>query len=234
MRYLSLFLLILLVSCAQLQERHDRPNRAPSSEAEILRYGDHEATLSVVKQFPPKHEEKFTRYFFYVELKEMSGSYIDRDLHEFVVKDKKNILPVKVERVLRGRYYVILDSDKNLSMASLDFYIAGLKLRESFQLGLKAAHPKHTKIQKIKMKSSYAKLELHLKDKNGKPVEAPEPPEIIINETDVEVTKLEHMGNGIWQIRLRYPMGNQLFYISVRSYGVDFKNLFRFQYIDQQ
>ncbi len=64
-------------------------------------------------------------------------------------------------------------------------------------------------------------------------VEAPEPPELIL-EGDIEVTKIEHMGNGIWHIRLRYPTGNQLFYISVRSNGVEFKNLFRFQYIDQQ
>ncbi|MES2528640.1 MAG: hypothetical protein V4598_16270 [Bdellovibrionota bacterium] len=236
MRFLAPLFLIFTVSCAhlhELNERHDRPSRAPSSEAGVLRYGDHDANLSMVKQFPPKREESFTRYYFYIELKDKSGSYIDRDLHEFGVKDKKDILPVTVERVLRGRYYVILDSEKNLSMATLDFYVAGFKLKESFKLGLNTAHLKHTKIKKMTAHSTYAKLELQLKDQNGKFVEAPEAPEVII-ESDVEVTKLEHMGNGIWQIHLRYPMGNQLFYISVRSYGVEFKNLFRFQYIDQQ
>ncbi len=216
-----------------MQERHDRPDRAPSSEAEILRYGDHDSSLSSVKQFPPKREESFTRYYFFVELKDKSGSYIDRDLHEIGVKDKNNMLPVTVERVLRGRYYVILDSDKNLTMATLDFYVAGMKLKESFKLGLNTAHVKNTKIKKLVARSTYAKLELRLMDKNGKFVEAPEPPEIIL-ESDAEVTKLEHMGNGIWQIHLRYPMGNQLFYLSIRSYGVEFKNLFRFQYIEQQ
>jgi hypothetical protein len=228
MRYLSLVLLILSVSCAQ----HDRPDRAPSSEAEIPRYGDHDSKLSTVKQFPPKYEEKLTRYYFFVELKDEGGSYVDRDLNEFEMKDKKKAFPVKVKRVLRGRYYVILASDKNLPITQLDFYVAGIKLKESFRLGLKTAHPKHTKILKLHSGRSFAKLELHLKDEKGEFVDAPEPPEIVLD-SDVEITKLEHMGNGIWHIWLRYPYENQLFYISVRSHGVEFKKLFRFQYIDE-
>ena len=236
MRYLPFFLLILLVSCAQLHElneRHDRPDRMPASEAEMLRYGDHDSKLSTVKHFPPKYEAKITQHNFYVELKDESGSYIDRDLNEFQIKMNKKSLPVKVERVLRGRYYVILDSDKNLSTTQLDFYVAGMKLRESFRVGLKQAHAKHSKIIKLRTGRSFAKLELHLKDENGKFVETPEPPEFILDAVDVEIRKVEHMGNGIWQFHLRYPYGNQLFYISVRSHGVEFKNLFRFQYIDK-
>ncbi len=231
MRYLRFFLLILFVSCAH--HYHDRPDRAPSSEAQILRYGDHDSALSSVKQFPPKYGEKTTQNYFFVELKDTSGSYVDRDLNEFEIKVKTKIIPVKVQRVLRGRYYVILDSDKNISMGQLDFYVSGMKLRESFRVGLKPPHVKHTKMLKLRAGRSFAKLELHLKDEKGKFVETPEAPEFIL-ETDVEIRNLEHMGNGIWQITLRYPYGNQLFYISVRSHGVEFKNLFRFQYIDKQ
>lgn len=231
MRYLPFFLLILFVSCAS--RYHDRPTRAPSSEAEILRYGDHDPVLSSVKQFPPKYGEKTTQHYFFVELKDASGSYIDRDLNEFEIKVMNKKIPVNVQRTLRGRYYVILDSDKNLPMKQLDFFVAGIKLRASFKVGLKPPHSKHTKMLKLRAVRSYAKLELHLKDENGKFVETPDAPELII-ETDVEIKKLEHMGNGIWQIHLRYPYGNQLFYISVRSHGVEFKNLFRFQFIDKQ
>ena len=84
----------------------------------------------------------------------------------------------------------------------------------------------------LKAKKSRAIIQLELKDKNGRYVESPEPPEII-PDFEGSIEKLEHMGNGIWQITLSYPMGNQLFYLSVRSHGVYFKNLFRFQYVDK-
>lgn len=224
--FISLF---FLISCAH---EHDGHYRMPASYAEMVLYGDHDPKKSSVKIFPPEYLEKFTRYYYFVELKDEKGMYIDRDLHEIEVKVDKKKFEVKVERVLRGRYYVILEDDKKISMGQLDFYVTGKKLRESFKLGLQPAHKSHTKMRKLRATKTRAKLELVLKDKNGKLVETPDGPEIV-TDSQAEVSKLEHMGNGTWQVTLSYPRGNQLFYISVRSHGVEFKNLFRFQYIDK-
>ena len=233
MRWSLLILLTIFYSCSHLNKRHDGPDRVPSSEAEAIRFGDHDIIQSSVKEFPPQHEEKITRHFYFVELKEQTSSYVDRDLHEFEVRVKKKKLPIRVERVLRGRYYVILEAEKGLSTSQLDFYVAGIKLRESFKIGLKPAHESHSKIRLIKAWKTKAKFELILRDKNDRWVETPVPPEVIIPEYDVTVNKVEHMGNGIWQVTVSYPQGNQLFYLSVRSHGVYFKNLFRFHYVEK-
>lgn len=230
MRIVLSFAFIILVSCAH---QHDGEYRRPSSYAELVVYGDHDFERSTVKVFPPEHHDKFTKHFFYIELKDEKGMYIDRDLHEITVKKKNKILESKVERVLRGRYYLSLLADKKLSTGQLDFYVAGKKLRESFRLGLKPAHPRHTTMKKLRASKSRAKFEIILKDENGRFVETPDVPEIITG-SDAQVSKLEHIGNGVWHVTLTYPRGNQLLYITVRSYGVEFKNLFRFQYIDTE
>jgi hypothetical protein len=229
MRNLFFLFLIFLFSCAH----HDGPYRTPSSFAELIFYGDPDPMKSSVKVFPPKHEEKKTIHYYYLELKDSRGKYVDRDPHEFQVKVKKTVREIKVERVLRGRYYVILEANHSLSARYLDFYVAGLKLRESFQVGIKPPHPSKTRIRKLAARRERAKFELVLKDVKGHFVETPEDPEIIV-ESDATLEKLEHMGNGIWQITMTYPRRNQLFYISVRCNGIYFKNLFRFQYIDSE
>jgi hypothetical protein len=229
MHWSFLILLTLLISCAH----HDGPDRSPSSEQELLEYGDHDPQKSSVKEFPPQYEEPIMRHFYFVELKNSAGKFIDRDDHEFEVRMKKKILPVKVKRSLRGRYYVILEAKKDISTGELDFFVAGMKLNERFKLGLQAADKAYTKMRKLKETNSRVKLELVLKDKKGRFVETPDAPEIITDMSDIDVTKLEHMGNGKWHITLTYPPRNQLFYISVRSHGVYFRNVFRFHHVDR-
>lgn len=233
MRWSIFIFLIFAYSCSHLDKKHDGPDRVPSSEAELVRFGDHDVIQSSVKEFPPQYFDKSTRHFFFVELRDLTSFYVDRDLYDFEVRMKNKKIPVKVERVLRGRYYVIFDEENHLETSQLDFYVGGIKLRENFKLGFKPAHESHTKMRLIKARSSIAKVELVLKDKNGQFVEAPTPPDII-TESDGSIEKVEHIGNGIWHITLTYPMGNQLFYLSVRSHGVFFKNLFRFHYVDKQ
>lgn len=231
MRSLVFLTLIILVSCAH---EHDGEYRMPASYAEMVLYGDHDVSRSSVKVFPPEYREKFTRQFYFVELKDEKGMYIDRDLHEIEVRMRSEKIEARVERVLRGRYYVSIDTPEKLKSGQLDFYVSSIKLRESFKLGLKPAHPRFTKIRLLRATHHRAKFELVLKDKSGRVVEMPGEPEFITESPDAEVSKLEHIGNGKWHFTMTYPRGNQLFYISVRSHGTYFKNLFRFQYIDRE
>lgn len=227
MKLLLFISLFLLMACA-----HEDVVRTPASDAETMEYGDFDPAKSSVKMFPPQIEGKLVRHFYYVELKDQHSRYIDRDLHEFEIREGKLNLSLTVKRVLRGRFYLIHETEKNLEAKSLDFYVGKLKLRENFRTGLRPAHPAHTTMKVLKKTRSTVKLQLLLKDRDGRPVETPEAPEII-PDAEVQIEKLEHMGNGNWQVTLKYPGGNQLFYISVRSQGVYFKNLFRFQYVDK-
>ncbi len=218
MKWFLLFTLILFVSCA-----HEEVQRAPSSEAENIFYGDADPAKSIVKMFSSQ--------MYFVEIKDANSRHVDRDMHEFEIREGSKKIGMKVKRVLRGRYYFILNEAENHSVKNLDFYVANVKLKFSFRTGLKPAHVAHTKMKVLRQTKSTVKIELVLKDENGRPVETPEAPEII-PDAEVQIEKLEHMGNGNWQVTLKYPGGNQLFYISVRSQGVYFKNLFRFQYVE--
>lgn len=229
MSLLPIFLLILLTACAHLEGT----DREPASYQDIVLFGDPDLYRSSVKSFPPEYFKKITRHYFYLELRDEKGMHIDRDVHEFEVRAAMKNRLIKVERVLRGKYYVIVDTDKNHPNSLLDFYVAGLKLKDSFRLGTMPPHPSNTKMRKLKATNSRAKFELILRDEMARPVETSEAPEIIVN-SDSEIVKVEPKGNGIWHVTLRYPYGNQLFYISVRSQGIEFKNLFRFQHTEKQ
>jgi hypothetical protein len=227
MRLIFLLLLTVLFSCAH----HDGEYRRPSSTESKMIYGDVDPLKSSVKQFPPVYEDKFTRHFYFLEIKDENGKFVDRDIHEFEVRLKKKKLPAKIQRTLRGRYYAHFESEDDVVVGELDFFVGGMKLRESFKIGLLPAHRDNSSMRLLRKGKTRAKLELVLKDKKGRFVEVPDAPEII-SEGGGELAKLEHKGNGIWHITLAYPHGNQLFYISVRSHGVYFKNLFRFQHVD--
>lgn len=228
MSVLPILLLVLLIACAQLEGT----DREPASYQDIVLFGDPDLYRSSVKNFPPEYFRKITRHYFYLELRDEKGMHIDRDSHEFEVRVGMKNRPIKVERVLRGKYYVILDTEKNHPNSLLDFYVAGIKLKESFRLGMLPAHPSNTKMRQLSASNSRAKFELVLRDEMNRPVQTPEAPEVIVS-GDSEIEKVEPKGNGIWHVTLRYPYGNQLFYISVRSQGIEFKNLFRFQYTEK-
>ncbi len=225
MNWCLLLGLFFLFSCA-----HEDVARAPASEAELIQFGDFDTKKSTVKMFPPQFEGEIIRHYYYVELKDESSKYIDRDDHEFEIREGKKKLSIKVKRVLRGRYYLIHETNKNRKEKNLDFYVANFKLRESFRTGLRLPHASHTTMKILRKTKSRVKIQLLLKDDKGQLVETPEAPEFI-PDAEVQIEKVEHMGNGNWQVTLKYPEGNHLFYTSVRSQGVYFKNLFRYQHI---
>lgn len=225
----SLFLILAILSCAH----HDGLERTPSSEAESYHYGEPDEIQSSVKEFPPEHRNQTIRHIFFVELRDQASSLIDRDIAEFRVYFRGKVYPAEVSRVLRGRYYVIVESPDK-STGDLDFRVSGIKLRESFKLRLNYPDEKNSRVRTLKKGRHRAVLELSLRDKFGKAVELREPPEVLAeDDSDIVIEKVEPMGKGIWQVQLQYPRGNQLTYLSVRSRGLFFKKLFRFQYVDK-
>lgn len=226
MRLVSfVFILFVCVSCAT----HDGKFRNPASHITDVHYGDHDPEKSSVREFPPQFEPGFVRHFYFIELRDAMGKHVDRDLHEFEIKLGKKSLEKKIKRVLRGRFYLILETKKHHT-GNVDFYVDGSKLQQTFKLDIIQPDSEMTFMRKLKARNSRAKLELVLRDKFGKPIDTMEAPEIIVE--GFGVRNLVRMGNGIWHFELEYPPGNQLFYISLRSQGAYFKNLFRFQYVD--
>ena len=78
------------------------------------------------------------------------------------------------------------------------------------------------------------KFRLTLADKQGKGVEIPTIPEIIVEPgSSGDVENLEHIKEGVWEFTVHYPEHNIIMYINVRAHGVYLEKLYRFQHVEK-
>lgn len=228
MKGLGLFVLcILFTACG-----HEPLRKLASFDASTIVLGTIDASKSTVKQFPPEKDGHTFRYFFYVQLKDPQNRYVDVDEKDFQISSENKNLPFKVERILSGRYYLIVEQNSELAARELTFFVQGKKLKERFKLFMREAHSDHTKIRILKRLKGKLHLELALKDSKGQPVEVPGSPEIILDGNGL-VEDLKHKSHGKWEFTLLHAEQNQIIYISVRVQGSYFKNLFRFHYVER-
>lgn len=226
-----LFILILLTfaSCGHAP----LSNRFPASFYNDVQYGDVEISQSSVKQFPPEIEAGLYRYFFYVQLKDEQGDYIDRDKNEFkVINPKNQEVKFSFERILRGRYYLIIEKSGSMRSSELDFYIAGIKLKENLKIKLQHASRNHSNLKMISHTHHQVKFLLTLNDHKGRAVNVPFAPEIILD-GNVEIKDLKPVKDGQWEFTVLHSEQNLLLYFSVRTQGAYFKNLFRFHHVEK-
>lgn len=222
---IGLFALIFLIyGCAEAPLR-----RHPASET-IIRIGNISRAHSLVQLFPSSEGDSLT-YYFYLQLKNEKSEYVDCDPSEVTLKNKQNKpIPFKLERLLTGRYYLIINKSQGLK--DIDFYVRGLPLKEKFNLNLAQPDKRFTTIA-IKDKGE-GKIVFHLKlaDKTNKPVVLLNEPEIVF-EGRGQIDHLRYIQEGIWEFTVIYPEDNQIMYFSVRAQGVYLTNLLRYQHIEK-
>ncbi len=224
-----LLLLIFLVSCAEA------PRRGPASIDTDYRYGEIEKSNSSVKLFPPELEDDIFHYYFYIELKDAHNKFVDIDEAEIELKKSgtKNI-PFKLSRQLCGRYYIKVDTKKELEQGKVDFYARGEVLREQFKFSLAKIDKTKTKVKMISNRKHRVKFQLSLVDSRGKGVEIPTVPEIIVEPGSAgEVENMVHVKEGVWEFTVHYPEHNVIMYINVRAHGVYLEKLYRFQHVEK-
>lgn len=167
-----------------------------------------------------------------MQLKDVNGKFVDCGPEEFSLKSKKGKkLNYSFERSLKGHYFLTIHSSE-LNVKHINLFVQNKPLMEQFKLQLNRPVPVHTKMKIIKNAENTLSVELLLRDKENKPVELPERPEILL-EGAGHIENLQHVGEGIWHFEVKYPEENQIMYFSIRAMGVKIPNLYRYQHVEK-
>lgn len=219
---------LLLISCSQAP-----PLRGPASAEEDIFYGEIDTKKSVVKVFPPEVQKDNVRYFFFLELKDLSGKHVDCDPSEITLKRSNGQkVAFQVERSMRGKFYVTMEETTQISQLKLKVFIRNVPLKQEVKLLFKKADQNKSWLKAVRSERNGIKLRLFLGDSKGKPVEVPSEPEIVI-EGNAQILNLERVSEGTWEFEVVYPNYNQVIYISVRAHGKYMPNMFRIQNIER-
>lgn len=228
MKWSVVLLPILLVACAS-----KKPERkiASVSSPEVVRVID--MKKSHVEIFPAVAADSGLWYYFFVQLKDQSGRYIDcRDGDLSLKNHRKKVIPFNRERVSVGRYYLSLEKTAEISSGELDFFVQGKALKEHFRLNYRQPSREHTTFSVLRNEGGKITLRLVLADKLNRKVELPDKPEIILEGQGI-IEDLHHTGEGTWEFSVIYPEENQIMYFSVRAMGLLLTNLYRYQHIEK-
>jgi hypothetical protein len=223
-----LILLFIMVSCSTQD-----PRRKIASEDLIIKLGNIDHTKSLVRLFPSVSTEDSLRYYFYLQLRDETGSYVDCDPSEVSLVTKKGKkIPFELERLFKGRYYLTLDKPKDLSSGHLDILVQGKPLQEQLKLSMRPPVKENTSIKVIENSAHKLRFRLRIADKRNQPVELPYQPDIML-EGIGNIEDVTHTKEGEWEFSVIYPEDNQIMYFSVRAMGVLFPKIYRYQHIEK-
>ena len=227
MRSIFLILIPLLVSCSS-----NVPKRKFASINIPYVQGKIDYKKSSVQVFSDLKGQEHPLHYLFVQLRDETGKFVDCEKDDFFIRTQDGSkVDFNLLRKLPGRYYLIIEK-MNGEDFNLDLLIKGLPLKEEVKIHLRKPHISQTKINLIEISSGSMILRLRLADKANRPVESPEIPEISL-EGHGFIKELKYVGSGTWDFTVIYPEENQLMYFSVRSMGVYFPNLYRYQYVDK-
>lgn len=223
------FLLLFLTACAEFP----LAAREPAAIEEIVQFGEVEIKKSKVKIFPPTGREGSLRHFFYLELRDANGKLVDCDPADVSLQmENGSKLKFKLERSNKGKYYLTLLDSINLAQIKLKVLIRNVPLPQEVRMVLKKPDRNKSWVKAIRSEQSGYRLKLFLSDANGKAVNVPQAPEIIV-EGQAVVDNLERVGEGTWEFDLTYPNTNQIIYVSIRAHGTYMADMFRLQHIEK-
>ncbi|MGE3609005.1 MAG: hypothetical protein AB7I27_05415 [Bacteriovoracaceae bacterium] len=229
MRLLTLLLILIFIGCSHSPER----DLAAISD-EIITWGEIDKSKSVVTLFPPDLRGDRFRYNFYLQLRDAKNQFVDCDEKDIVLKDKKGKkYTFKLERVLKGRYYVTLESQGKLLSSEVSLSVQNHILREELKLKFTPPDKKMSKITIVSEEMHRMTFELTLADSKGKAITSQEKPEIILDGSDASIEDLHQLKEGVWRFNLVFSEQNHVIYISVKSNGAYLERLFRFHYVDK-
>jgi hypothetical protein len=225
---LGILILILFSLCACSQA----PVRKIASIERDFYYSEVNVTESSIKLFPPETQSSFSRYFFYLELRNSLLQFVDIDPREIaLMSGQGEQLDFSLERISRGRYYVTLEVAED-SLHSVDFLINSHYLKKNFRLTSHQPDQNHSSIITIAKSPYRHTLRLFLSDSQGRPIETISVPDLII-EGYAYAENMRSISPGIWEFDLAFPEQNGLFYISVRAQGKLLNRLFRLLHIEK-
>jgi hypothetical protein len=222
-----ILLTFLLLGCALPPK-----GRKPSSQT-ALRLGVADRKNSRIQLFPsatsPTGEEQF--HYLFLELKNSQGQFVDCPPEEILLRtSKSSAVPFKLERLLIGRYYLLLS--EKLGVPEVDVLIKGELLHAKLKLPTQRPDRDHSKIALVKNVQNKMTFRLHLADAQNRPIELLERPEIFLEGLG-SVVEITPIGGGSWEFSVRYPEFSQIMYFSIRAQGVYFERFFRHHYVEK-
>ncbi len=227
MRVSFILILLFTLSCASEKVRK------PASVHSVLKVGEVDSKKSHVQIFPAVADEAGIWYYFFFQLKNAKGDFIDIDPSDIRVKSSKgDIIKFKQERFLTGRYYISLEKTAYVSSNELDFFVQGKPMKEKFKLAFNPPDKAFTKLKMVNHENYRMVFRLKLADNKNRPVEVPEKPEVQLQGNGT-IDDMKHVGEGVWEFAVTYPEDNQIMYISVRAMGVFFPKMFRYQHVEK-
>lgn len=220
-------LLFLIMSCAS-----EKSLRRPASEHTVFKVGEVNQKRSSVQIFPSVAADQTLWYYFFVQLKDENGKFIDTEIDDIVISSKGKKLKFSADRLLTGRYYLLVEKTADISSTELAISVQGKSLKTQHKLNLRQPVKSHSSLKLLKNESNRLTFRLRLADKKNQPVEMPDRPDIDI-EGEANVEDLVHLGEGIWEFSVLYPEDNQILYISVRAMAVKFNRMYRYQHVEK-
>lgn len=133
-------------------------------------YGDVSSTKSQIRFFSPEQNGRLDEFYFYLELRDEQGDFIDRDEHEFVVSDRRGAtLPLSLVRIKRGRYYLIVPHVSHQIKAGLKVEIAGSEFKKELIIPTQQVSRKNSEMSIFQKEDHRVILQLVLRDHQGAP-----------------------------------------------------------------
>ncbi len=226
MSWLITLSLFFLISCASQQ----KVERAPASIAPVKALEiDYRKSLAQI--FPGDAGATVAAYL-YVQLRDVEGNYVDADPEGFRIQGKKGEnISFGLERMLTGRYYLLIDKTEGIKSSEIDLYLDERPLKQQVKLHLARPYRSTSGLKVMENANNRLTLRLELRDEKGRPVELPEAPEILHDDV-TQLESIEHLGEGVWKVVMLYPQDNCILYFSVRAMGTVLPNLLRHQHIE--
>lgn len=227
-----ILLILLSFSCAS-----QKPERKIASIPKINKAfkvpGIMDRQKSLVQIFPAVAADSGIWYFFYIQLKDSKGHFVDCDPSDLSLKTTKGKeIPFKYERLFTGRYYLTIEKTVEFNSGQLDFFIKGKPLNEQFQLSMRQPDRTKSTIKILRNEHNEITFQLRLNDSSNAPVDTPDRPEILLEGLG-SVENVKHISEGVWEFSVIYPEENQIMYFSIRAQGVYLGKLFRYQHVEK-
>jgi hypothetical protein len=229
MRLLLSLCLGFLFACARA------PVREPAGWEFEPQWGAFVTERSSAKQFAPVYGEESIKHVFSLELRDEFNLFVDYLPEEFSVRDGAGkAVAFEVRRELPGRYFVMVEQKLQLHLEQdLEILVAGRAVSDKFKLHIERPESTGTSLRIVHQQDHKVRFRLTLGNAKGRHIASVNTPEIILDGNEQALIEdLTQVRRGVWEFTLVHPDENQLIYLSVRAQGAYFKNLFRFQHIE--
>lgn len=216
----EIIILLLLMSCS-----------SPKLQRSIASVEEEFGEVSLVHskaRIYPSSENGTLKYYIFLQLRDADGQAVNAYPSQIILQTALgNKIKYSYQKSGLGGYYLSLPNfhQSEIRVIIGSALLTKLKIHEKSKL-------LSSEIRLIRRSAYRATFQFRILDEFKNKVEISESPDIVIDNQSGLVEEVRQVNKSTWKFDLVYPDENQLIYISVRSNGRLFPNIFRFQYLE--